>query len=1285
MMIAVVATLAFLNVGAVLDLQKAAASAADGETVVVKDGIYDFSELVPDPKTKTYLHFRRKVLLKSESGNPDRCVFRGTGVAKPGRCLAFGVGDSRLEGITITNFYVDGCGAAVLPDIWSYSTSYTNCVFASCTATQYGGAIFRPYAPGVEVSINGCTFVDCHARFGGALSSDAPIVATSCSFVRCRATDRGGAINTSTARGCSFTDCSSGGAGDAVYKGLVTDCQFYRCGRGGHSTVSETRVIHSAFTECGTRSAHKSSIEDSVFRDTAGLEGCTLVNCGIFGGRVMPSGALLDFCVLTNCTVSGTVDGDVPDQIKKGTKVAFRSKLINCIVCGSKTAQEVVTEVKGRPDWTGVLENTLITREESALAEGRGWDPDAIKKKIEVAKIAKAKKLADENRRGVHEVFRLDFDDCAPKVNCGPAAAGFFGGGWGQSDCRFSLVEGDKGAGRVFRCDMRGVVGGELQLFSKSWVMWQNSWYRLRFRVRGHDHPGVVSVGVRKYGYPWSMLGWPFEKIHPTNEWKEYTIYKKSQHDVSGGFGIQVVLADVGTVDFDDFVVEKLDYDPTEKEAPENTNPVVYGNLIPRGGFETEGDPFFILERTSNGIWPTWNESRIERSEGGHGGRYCVHFPPLKQCPEEVYSGGGRPNSGRVFRSVDIPVATGHRYRLSGWYFLKPRPDGKPNVAHCGLEFNDVNGRWKNGDRFVVADFNRGRGKPVPGEWQRLEVVSKEPCPKGVSSVNVAIEINGYDICLDDLDFRVWDGADDDAKSLDGKPFELEAAFGGGDLNLTPKIVTWGQKLPLKVAAMPRRGLKGEGKREELKATLRVVAYPDKVTATERLTLKAGEERRIDVDPKANGILRVELEADDASLADPVESVMARLPEPRKTGPESFFGTHLRTCPYFINYAAAIGIKWQRLHDCSNMCKMKWGNPEPGKYQWADEIVDYIRAKGINILALPDYPSQFMTPTNAQGQVVYDADAYRTWCRELSRHYKGRIAHYEIWNEPWMPYFWKADHIEFGKVFNAGAEGIREGDPNAKVVGWCTEFTAPQFVKSFLKSYPVEKKPDFNSIHYYYRSVPGDGDLSYRRIVDNNLKMFGEYAGREIWNTEGNMTVSHTFYARMRRFDRIEADRGVAFGTRGWAESVAGGIAKTFLFTTHNTDNVHVGGLMTLIDYDRSPTPQAAATAVTAYFIDGLKPVHGYATHIKGVKMSPYSGDGRTSILVWDDIFERGRMKLDVGVLASGAPGGRTFRAYDAMGNEIDGVHELGSIPFFVTAKNEDVAALIAALKTAIK
>lgn len=1189
-----------VNISTVAELKSASTSAKDGTRIELADGVYDISALTPDA-SGTYLAFSQPVTIASKSGDAEKCVIIGGGTEQVGRAFSFSGGAAYIEGVTVSNFTVNGSCGAIL-------------------AKNY-------------VTVRKCRFIGCHAE-NGAGGVSARITAVDSIFDDCTCKGAGGA-----------------GGGATVSHGKLVDCTIRRCSGTGYGVVRNGGATRCRFEDCDDVVGYMEHFEDCMFTRCGPIVNSTLDNCGIFDGHYAETGVqnLLSLCIATNCSITGTTGGN-PKQWNSG--IVSGGELVNCVVAGNRSVRDVVKFPAYQAEKETRLVETVVTNGAYSVA-GKGFDPGAGARKRKAEEVALAEKLATEAKSGVHEIMRIDFDNDKPRSD-GGAYGGFHSGVWGDSKCEYTLVPGEGGKGQAMRVNLKGMVGGQLQVFSQPWTMWQGSWYRLRFKARGVDHPGTVSVGVRKYGYPWSMLAWPFKTFHPENEWKEYSIVKKSQHDVSGGFGIMIGLGDVGCVEFDDFVVEKLDFDPM-LTMQVNTNPKVYGNLVPRPSFETRDDNFFILNRQSNSIWGTWLEPWMERCEDAHSGRYSLHFPPPPERPKE--DPGYKLSYSRTLESIDIPVASGCRYKLSCWYKTVAKDGGRP-VAYC--QFGARSGKtWLLGKRFFINQ---------PG-WQKLEIESDKPVPANISNVNISIEINGYDIYLDDIDFSIVEDGEV-VPAVAEKPYELELVFAKGDPRMDPKIVRWDEKLPLEIAAMSS----DVDKAGEVPARLRVTSYPDVVTFDETYMLEVGKVKKLEIDPGANGILRIELLPVNDEDAVPLEKVMARLPKPRKLGTESYFGTHLSPSPYFINYGAAIGMKWQRLHDCSNMCKMKWANPEAGRFQWTDEIVDYFRSMDINILALPDYPAQYIMPTNAEGKVVYDCEGYRAWCRELAKHYKGKIEHFEIWNEPYMPYFFKGDSKEFGKIFNAGAEGIREGNPDAKVIGWCTEFTTPKYVTTFLKDYPLEKKPDYNSVHYYYTSVPGDGELSYDRIINNIKETFGEYAGEEIWNTEGNLGLDHTFYSRMRKFDRSSCDRGVAFGTRGWAETISCGITKTFLYTTHNTDNPHVGGLMTLIDYDRSVTPEAAATAVTAYFIDGLKPVK---TNVKidGVKFRVFVGDGRTVALVWDDVIKEGRLKLDTS---------RFDAVYDAMGNRVDGSPELTMVPIFVTLDREDASGLVKAVEFSI-
>lgn len=883
-------------------------------------------------------------------------------------------------------------------------------------------------------------------------------------------------------------------------------------------------------------------------------------------------------------------------------------------------------------------------------------------------------------------VYSCDFDDMALADNVGTNGLpkGWREQEWADKKIVYGYEKGFGGKGAALKIDVRGLVGGALQVFSGPWEQWQGSWYRLTFKAKGFDHPGHVTVFPRRYFYPWSILGWPAVGFKPENEWKEYSCVKLAKHDIQRDFGVMIQTGDIGCFLIDDIKVERFAENP-EKPKPKNVNPVVTGNLVAQGSFEGEQTSFFIIEglRSSSDIAGVWNERWIERAEGGATGRHCLKLPRREFIGDD---GKKRVSQGRL-RGIPVPVAAGRRYRLSAYV----KCDGAADNIAMGITSS------LGGGGTVV--FAKGRPKPPhhgkkphkPGEWVFVTGLTKT-VPDNVTSVTIdPVTSEAADCYIDGVDFHVVeDAAGDDEKYRPAAPYEFALSF-RTESRWAPKIAVWGRKLPLRVGVWPSAAAPCGAK---VPAVLRSSDYFGRVTEM-KLDLVAGEEKDIDFDPKANGILRVELISLDPAAAKTLEKVYARLPESRKTGTESGFGTHMRICPGIIDYCAAIGIKWQRLHDCSNICKMKWANAKKGQYRWGDEQIDYLRAKGFNILALPDYPAEWIKKYSDGGvdtagmkrekRVEYDVEAYAAWCEELARHYRGKINHIELWNEPYIRYFFGGTQEEFGKIWLAAARAVRRGNPDVKVVGFCTELCSPQFMIPALPLIPAADKPDIHSVHYYYNQIPGDGELSYGRLIGNIRGVFGDkFADSgEMWNTEGNMAGSNSFYSH-RRISKEANDRAVTFGSRGWAETFAGGISKVFIYTMHNTDNVNVGGLMTLIDYDRSVNPKAAATATTAYFIDALKPVATKAP--SGVKFCAFAGQGRTSLLVYDDILERCPKTFDIDAFAADPKNrAKGCRVYDAMGNEIGGNIKIGSMPVFVTGESEDAAALAAAVAGAIR
>ena len=115
---------------------------------------------------------------------------------------------------------------------------------------------------------------------------------------------------------------------------------------------------------------------------------------------------------------------------------------------------------------------------------------------------------------------------------------------------------------------------------------------------------------------------------------------------------------------------------------------------------------------------------------------------------------------------------------------------------------------------------------------------------------------------------------------------------------------------------------------------------------------------------------------------------------------------------------AACGIRWERLW---NEHELLWYQVEPQRGQWdfrsADRAIDGAVGKGIRLLATLGYgpawavehptisaanESQFTTSVGTYKPK--DLEAWDTYVQTVAARYRGKIGHWEIWNEvDWMP------------------------------------------------------------------------------------------------------------------------------------------------------------------------------------------------------------------------------------------------------------------------------------------
>lgn len=217
------------------------------------------------------------------------------------------------------------------------------------------------------------------------------------------------------------------------------------------------------------------------------------------------------------------------------------------------------------------------------------------------------------------------------------------------------------------------------------------------------------------------------------------------------------------------------------------------------------------------------------------------------------------------------------------------------------------------------------------------------------------------------------------------------------------------------------------------------------------LTLPAGtiqKELHLPLPRLSAGFYRIQVQRENQS---PVSFTLSIQPE--IAGKEGKMAEYLGTAavaePEILK---RLGIRWAR----------SWGRPdlvwhlvEPQKgkfdFRTADRMVDGLRKNGVHVLGVLGYPPLWAAepPPDTKGKIRYSESPGRwkprsgkewsDYVRKVAEHFKGRVSHYEIYNEcdfktPGHPASFSGSTEEYFELLKRAAKEIRSADPRSKVL-----------------------------------------------------------------------------------------------------------------------------------------------------------------------------------------------------------------------------------------------------------
>ncbi|SDT02826.1 Cellulase (glycosyl hydrolase family 5) [Nocardioides scoriae] len=136
-----------------------------------------------------------------------------------------------------------------------------------------------------------------------------------------------------------------------------------------------------------------------------------------------------------------------------------------------------------------------------------------------------------------------------------------------------------------------------------------------------------------------------------------------------------------------------------------------------------------------------------------------------------------------------------------------------------------------------------------------------------------------------------------------------------------------------------------------------------------------------------------------------------------------------------LDDVVALGARWVRLD-------VSWPTIQPvsaDQHDWAalDRVVAEAQQRDLDVLGVVTWSAPWVRDPGCTTFTCPPASAasYAVFAGEVAQRYRGRIAAYEIWNEPNLDLFWVApDPRRYRELLTGATLALQQGDPDAQVL-----------------------------------------------------------------------------------------------------------------------------------------------------------------------------------------------------------------------------------------------------------
>jgi beta-xylosidase len=138
-----------------------------------------------------------------------------------------------------------------------------------------------------------------------------------------------------------------------------------------------------------------------------------------------------------------------------------------------------------------------------------------------------------------------------------------------------------------------------------------------------------------------------------------------------------------------------------------------------------------------------------------------------------------------------------------------------------------------------------------------------------------------------------------------------------------------------------------------------------------------------------------------------------------------------------VEHLRDLGVGWVKVQVSWKLYQSAPDQYTEDRLAELDRLVDGARANDIDVLLnVAKAPEWSRTTTELDGPPT-DYALFQEFMAFLAGRYKGRVAAYELWNEPNLQREWNGSPLsaaDFVRLMEAGAAGVRSADPEALLI-----------------------------------------------------------------------------------------------------------------------------------------------------------------------------------------------------------------------------------------------------------